>query len=88
MKKKVMKKMRNLKSHLHAIGGNVGSSTMRVHGKIKSAPVIILIDSGSTDNFMSSEVVSKLQLKMDDRRILSVNVASSNKMRSQGIFKE
>lgn len=68
MKKKVMKKMRNLKSHLHAIGGNVGSSTMRVHGKIKSAPVIILIDSGSTDNFMSSEVVSKLQLKMDDRR--------------------
>lgn len=88
MKKKVMKKMRNLKSHLHAIGGNVGSSTMRVHGKIKSAPVIILIDSGSTDNFMSSEVVSKLQLKMDDRRILSVKVASSNKMRSQGIFKE
>lgn len=88
MKKKVMKKMRNLKSHLHAIGGNVGSSTMRVHGKIKSAPVIILIDSGSTDNFMSSEVVRKLQLKMDDRRILSVKVASSNKMRSQGIFKE
>lgn len=88
MKKKVMKKMRNLKSHLHAIGGNVGSSTMRVHGKIKSAPVIILIDSGSTDNFMSSEVVSKLQLKMDDRRILSVKVGSSNKMRSQGIFKE
>lgn len=88
MKKKVMKKMRNLKSHLHAIGGNVGSSTMRVHGKIKSAPVIILIDSGSTDNFMSSEVVRKLQLKMDDRRILSVKVGSSNKMRSQGIFKE
>lgn len=88
MKKKVMKKMRNLKSHLHATGGNVGSSTMRVHGNIKSAPVIILIDSGSTDNFMSSEVVRKLQLKMDDRRILSVKVASSNKMRSQGIFKE
>lgn len=88
MKKKVMKKMRDLKSHLHAIGGNVGSSTMRVHGKIKSAPVIILIDSGSTDNFMSSEVVSKLQLQMDDTRILSVKVGSSNKMRSRGIFKE
>lgn len=71
---------------LHAICGNVGSSTMRVYGKIKSAPVIILIDSGNTDNFISSEVVSKLQ--MNDTRILSVKVASSNKMRSQGIFTE
>ena len=42
---------------LHAILGTGDSQTMRLQGKIKNTQLIILVDSGSTHNFMDYALV-------------------------------
>ncbi|KAF7834711.1 retrotransposon gag domain, Retroviral aspartyl protease [Senna tora] len=46
----------------HAILGNTISTTMKLNGTLGSHKVLILVDSGSTHNFISSQFVNKLQL--------------------------
>ena len=41
---------------VHALTGYSTSQTMRVQGFIKRQSVIILIDYGSTDNFLDSKI--------------------------------
>lgn len=41
------------KVSIHAMAGIKGPCTLKVHGKIKGKTVNILIDSGSTHNFIS-----------------------------------
>ena len=52
----------NLKTviSLHALLGTGDSQTMRVKDHIKQQPIIILVDSGSTHNFINQSVVKKL----------------------------
>lgn len=47
---------------VHAMSGVRGPKTMRVNSRIKNRRVIELIDSGSTHNFINSEVARKLNL--------------------------
>lgn len=37
---------------LHALIGSVNPRTMRVQGRVRNQEVVILIDSGSTHNFI------------------------------------
>lgn len=41
---------------LHAISGSSSPNTMRLMGMIGNQPVIILVDSGSTHNFLDPRV--------------------------------
>ncbi|OMO92934.1 Aspartic peptidase [Corchorus olitorius] len=47
---------------LHAILGISGYQTMRVEGKIKPLEVVMLVDSGSTHNFLDYNLAKVLKL--------------------------
>lgn len=46
----------------HAILGKYSGSTMKVEGSIAGKSVLILVDSGSTHNFISENLVKELNL--------------------------
>ncbi|RZR99441.1 hypothetical protein BHM03_00028989 [Ensete ventricosum] len=47
---------------VHALAGYSNPQTMKVGGLIKQQPIIILIDTGSTNNFLNSKVAARLAL--------------------------
>lgn len=73
---------------LSAMNGRVTPDTMRVLGEINGVQVIMLLDSGSTENFISLNVVQALKLPVDTSSLLKVGVASGVKILSKGICKK
>ena len=69
---------------LYALTGTPTPGTMRVRGKINGSGLVLLVDIGSTHNFVDALVVSSLQVKVDVSRILEVKVANSTMVRTQG----
>ena len=45
---------------LNALWGTEGCQTMRLFGKVKKQSLLILVDSGSTYNFIDQSVAKKL----------------------------
>lgn len=74
---------------LSAMNGRVTPDTMmRVLGEINGVQVIMLLDSGSTENFISLNVVQALKLPVDTSSLLKVGVANGVKILSKGICKK
>ena len=48
---------------MNALEGVPGCYTLKVTGMLHKLPIFILVDSGSTHNFMNIEVANKLQCK-------------------------
>jgi hypothetical protein len=65
---------------LDALEGTVGLNTMKVNGKMEKTTVCILIDSGSTHNFLNSAVVRKLQYHLTLIKPMTVQAANGDKM--------
>ena len=65
---------------LDALEGTVGLNTMKVNGKMDKTTVCILIDSGSTHNFLNTTVVSKLQYQLTPITPMTVQAANGDKM--------
>nr|XP_023872616.1 uncharacterized protein LOC111985197 [Quercus suber] len=61
---------------LYALSGTPTSGTMRVKGRVKCKSVVILIDSGSTHNFVDPSPFSQLHIPLDSTQILEVKVAN------------
>jgi hypothetical protein len=53
---------------LHAISGVQTPQTMRIAGTIRKARVILLADTGSTHNFLNTELAERLGLEPDKQR--------------------
>ncbi|GKE18073.1 retrotransposon gag domain, retroviral aspartyl protease, partial [Tanacetum coccineum] len=49
----------------HAILGKTSGTTMKVDGTLESRKVLILVDNGSTHNFISTSLVKQLGLKVN-----------------------
>lgn len=62
------------KISLHAILGSHLASTMKVRGILGTKSVLILIDSGSTHNFISNKVVTTLNLHCSSLPTFGVQV--------------
>ncbi|XP_057992829.1 uncharacterized protein LOC131173948 isoform X1 [Hevea brasiliensis] len=73
---------------LHAITGLQHSRTMQLIANIKGCLVTVLIDSGSTQNFISKIAAQKLGATLDSQSALQVAVANGEKIHSMGTCKE
>lgn len=62
----------------HAIAGCNHPQTLRVIGTFKNKPITILIDSGSSHNFIDQNVVTWFGLSVERRKQLQFMVANTN----------
>ncbi|XP_042987252.1 uncharacterized protein LOC122315435 isoform X1 [Carya illinoinensis] len=73
---------------VNAISGCLGGNAMRLHGSIGSCVVEILVDSGSTHNFLDPVVVKAAKLTVQQDSCLQVCVANGEKIITQGSGQE
>lgn len=70
---------------MHAILGSTSFRTMMVVGRIKGRSIIILIDSGSTHNFVEPGVAKISGQRVEATSKLPVTVADGTKLSSKGV---
>ena len=73
---------------LYAITGTPTPGTMRVKGRVNGDRLVILIDTGSTHNFVDASWISSLQLRVDVTKVLEVKVANGEIVKTQGLCSE
>jgi len=73
---------------LDALEGTVGLNTMKVNGKIDKTTVCILIDSGSTHNFLNTTLALKLQFQLTAIKPMIVQAANGEKMVCKSMCRE
>ena len=73
---------------LYALLGSPSPGTIRVLGQINGHWVVILLDTGSSHNFLDAILVKTLQLAVDTTRILEVKVANRDLIRTNGECKD
>ncbi|XP_042958052.1 uncharacterized protein LOC122293563 [Carya illinoinensis] len=73
---------------IHAISGCSTSNAMKLLGRVGSCVVEILVDSGSTHNFLDPLVVQTAKLKVHKDSKLQVEVANGDKLISGGRCEE
>ncbi|KAF7810403.1 Deoxycytidylate deaminase [Senna tora] len=54
---------------LNSVVGITGGLTMKLLGKINGTEVLVMVDSGATHNFISTEFVEKLGLKVEKTKV-------------------
>ncbi|KAG6531914.1 hypothetical protein ZIOFF_005750 [Zingiber officinale] len=69
---------------VHALEGLQTPQTMKVKGFIKKQPVMILIDSGSTNNFLDSTLARRLKQKIERASTFDVKVTDGRSLTSPG----
>ncbi|XP_023920704.1 uncharacterized protein LOC112032172 [Quercus suber] len=72
---------------LYALSGTPTSGTMRIMGRINQKSFVILVDSGSTHNFIDAVLVSQLHIQIDTSQILEVKVANGEVIKTLGVCK-
>ncbi|RWV76946.1 hypothetical protein BHE74_00049439 [Ensete ventricosum] len=60
---------------MHALVGYSNPRTMKVKGLLKQQPITILIDMGSTNNFLNSKVAARMALQIEGCNKFDVKVA-------------
>jgi hypothetical protein len=72
------------KISLQAITGSAHPKTMRVLGRINGQQLVILIDSGSTHNFLDTNLAMKARILLDKDCRIRVKVANGKEVISEG----
>ena len=70
---------------LYALLGSPSRGTMRMRGKINGHWITILIDIGSTHNFLDTAILVILQLSLDLTLTFEVKVANGATILTQGV---
>ena len=65
---------------IQAMHGSVGFQTMRVTGHVGKRQIHILIDSGSTHNFLDENFAKKCGCKLEAMKVQSVTIAGGDKL--------
>lgn len=73
---------------LNAMTGNHDCYTILVKGFCGKTPIFVLLDSGSTHNFLDERAALKLGCKIEDSNCKSVAVAGGSKIPVRGIVKK
>lgn len=74
----------SLEISLHAISGTTAPQAMRVRGTAGRHPVVVLIDSGSTHNFVDPKTAKKAGIAIQRNGALEVMVANGERLFSLG----
>jgi hypothetical protein len=69
---------------LNAISGSLGAKSMRLLGSLQNHHVSILVDSGSTHNFLDPVFLHKVQLQITATPLLRVKIANGTTVQSMG----
>jgi hypothetical protein len=69
---------------LHAITSSLHPKTILLLGKIGLQKIVILVDSGSTHNFVASAICSKTHLLVQKGKRIRVRVANGEVVESKG----
>jgi hypothetical protein len=69
---------------LNAISGSLGAKSMRLVGLLQHQQVSILVDSGSTHNFLDPAFLPKVQLPLTSTPFLRVKIADGTTVQSLG----
>ena len=62
--------------------------TMKVTGYIKNCPTTILIDSGSSHNFIDVGLVRRLKGLLDTKHVFNLKIADGGKVATQGTLSQ
>ncbi|WVZ26157.1 hypothetical protein V8G54_004701 [Vigna mungo] len=73
---------------LNAFKGAAGVGTMRFQGSLNGMTIQILLDSGSSDNFLQPRIAHCLKLPVEEMSSLHVLVGNGNAMSTEGVIKE
>lgn len=79
--------LENVQISMHAMMGSNSFRTMRVKGVLRGRTITILIDSGSTHNFIEPGVVKLSGYKVEATPNLQVTVADGTKLCSKAVCK-
>lgn len=74
----------NLKISLHAMTSTVNPKTMKVVARVGTCLLVVLIDLGSTHNFLHLNVMQKIHVHYDSKETVKVRVASGAVVSSEG----
>ncbi|XP_012569910.3 uncharacterized protein, partial [Cicer arietinum] len=84
----VSKQFNALHLSLCSMAGLTSSKSWKISGELYGKSMIILIDCGASHNFISQEIVSQLQLRVEPTLTYSVEVGDGHKVRCQGKCKK
>ena len=70
---------------LHAMSGIVMPQTLKFKGFIGELNVSVLVDGGSTHNFLESRVVALLQLPITNQKQFDVMVGNGEVLKCEGL---
>ncbi|GAV63614.1 gag-asp_proteas domain-containing protein [Cephalotus follicularis] len=73
---------------LHALTGSIGQDTMQVVAVVGRKHLQVLIDSGSTHNFLTDDIVQKLGLPLVDIPMVSVRIANGEQLHYSKMCKD
>ncbi|KAK2417448.1 hypothetical protein QL285_039746 [Trifolium repens] len=62
--------------------------SIKLRGKIQEVPVVVLIDSGATHNFVSHDLVKKMNWPVDDSSTMNIKLGDGSCSRTQGACKD
>ncbi|KAA8534845.1 hypothetical protein F0562_029939 [Nyssa sinensis] len=72
---------------IHALAGSPNPRTMRIIGFIQGVQIVIMLDTGSTHNFVDPSIITKARLPIYHTTGLNVKVANGEAVRSEGLTK-
>lgn len=72
----------------HALTGGISPSTLRFTGQFNGTPVQVLVDGGSTHNFIQPRAAKHLQLPIESVPIFSVMVGSGQRVPSNAVARQ
>jgi len=70
---------------LNAMEGSVSPRTIRLCGQINRKSVMVLLDTGSTHNFIDPKVVQRTGLVITPELAFDVTIAGDDKLQSEGL---
>ncbi|XP_077242441.1 uncharacterized protein LOC143882949 [Tasmannia lanceolata] len=73
---------------VHALTGTLAPRTMRIRGYIKRRPIVILIDSRSTRNFVDPQLAKRTGCNIQQTPRLQVTVANGNRLLSDAVCRD